>query len=558
MDISKGKKENKYMQGIMPGAMLFFSFGFMLLVYSPIELYFTNKDEFWFDFELLFWPMFFTFLLFLLISSIILFLIFKYSRRLYNVLNVFVFSAFISAYIQGNFLVKNLPPLDGREIEWNQYPAEQIKSRILWVSVIIITVVLVKIIAIDKFYKLVKYVSVFSVLMLTITVISVGIMNNGFASKPNMSVTENNQFEMSDDTNFVILLLDAVDAAAWENIAEEHPEYRKVLRNFTYFSNAMGAYSFTQCSIPYILSGEWFENEESFEDYSKKAYQESALFRNLQNHGYQMNLYEEEVVLNDEDFYKFHNILPNEKGVNSWTSFIRWQIQMTGFKYAPFDLKKICFVNPDAFKMLRIPAEGCELFTSSNRKFYDHILNDNITFTSERQFKFIHISGAHLPFQYDKDVNIIENGSYEGNLEASMTITEAYLEKLKEAGVYDNSVIIIMADHGFNWENMDDTLHRQNPILFIKGINEQHEFHESEIPISWEDLQEAYQELLEGKDSMSVFEWEEGDLRKRRYLYYEYNKEEKMFEYIQSGHAREYDTFRPTGKIYEEEKAHSD
>ena len=43
--------------------------------------------------------------------------------------------------------------------------------------------------------------------------------------------------------------------------------------------------------------------------------------------------------------------------------------------------------------------------------------------------------------------------------------------RLKEKGVYDNSIIIVLADHGYI-EGRDDG--RQNPILYIKGLNEHH------------------------------------------------------------------------------------
>lgn len=227
---------------------------------------------------------------------------------------------------------------------------------------------------------------------------------------------------------------------------------------------------------------------------------------------------------------------------------------MVGFKYAPFDLKRICFVNPAAFKTLRIPPAGCEVFTDSNKSFYDNILNSDIEQVQERQFKFIHIEGAHVPFQYDENVNVIENGTYMGNLEASMTITKAYLEKLKECGVYDNSIIIVMADHGYNWVNTDDTLNRQNPIFFVKGKGEKHELYENAVPVSWEDLQQIYSNLLAHKQSIEVCPWAEGESRVRRYLYYEYNKEEKMYEYIQKGNVRNYETFEVTGNIFEAAK----
>ena len=223
---------------------------------------------------------------------------------------------------------------------------------------------------------------------------------------------------------------------------------------------------------------------------------------------------------------------------------------MTGFKYAPFDLKRICVIDPDAFKRLRIPPEGYDVFTDSNKDFYESVLENGISLTQDKCFRFIHISGAHMPFQYDESVNVIENGTYESNLEASMTITREYLTRLKESNVYDNSVIVVMADHGYCWQDTEDTLHRQNPILFIKGVGEKHDFQISEAPVSWVDLQEAFGRLLNGSDSMSAFDVREGESRERRYLYYEYNKDEHMYEYMQTGFADDFNTFKPTGQEY--------
>ena len=48
-----------------------------------------------------------------------------------------------------------------------------------------------------------------------------------------------------------------------------------------------------------------------------------------------------------------------------------------------------------------------------------------------------------------------------------------YLEHLKESGVYDNTRIIIIADHGWPYKNkfLDEKYARYNPILMIKDFN---------------------------------------------------------------------------------------
>ena len=149
MDESANEMKNKK-QELLSGILLTLAFAFMLMIYSPIELYFTNKNEFWFDITLLFSSMFFVFLMLFAVLTLTLLFIAKFSRKLYRILVTLEFSAFICAYIQGNFLVNDLPPLDGRPIEWNQYSTERIKSILLWTGIMLITMLLVKVININK------------------------------------------------------------------------------------------------------------------------------------------------------------------------------------------------------------------------------------------------------------------------------------------------------------------------------------------------------------------------------------------------------------------------
>ena len=158
-----------------------------------------------------------------------------------------------------------------------------------------------------------------------------------------------------------------------------------------------------------------------------------------------------------------------------------------------------------------------------------------------------------MPLRYDKDVNIIgsDKGTYDQNVQASMTILKQYLDDLKEAGVYDNTAIVVMADHGY-WTYWDDKLlGRSNPLLAVKGVGEQHEMSVSEAPISYEDLQECFSRLLDGKSSDQVFDASEGDQRIRRYLSYNYLEEGHIVEYEQKGYATDLSTMIPTGRVFD-------
>ena len=178
------------------------------------------------------------------------------------------------------------------------------------------------------------------------------------------------------------------------------------------------------------------------------------------------------------------------------------------------------------------------------------------TESSNPKFKFIHLDGAHVPFIYDKDMNIIDehDGTYDQSVQAVMLGAMDYVEQLRRSGAYDNTALIIMADHGYNGslgESGEEAWMRQCPLLMIKGINESHDTMQiSQAPISFVDLQEAYVRLLDRVKSDAVLDWKEGDTRERRFIKYSFLDENHMTEYMQTGYAFDRDTMIPTGNEY--------
>lgn len=48
-----------------------------------------------------------------------------------------------------------------------------------------------------------------------------------------------NVLDMSDDENFIILLLDAVDGQAFSEVIEKNPEYKEIFNDFTFYNNTI-------------------------------------------------------------------------------------------------------------------------------------------------------------------------------------------------------------------------------------------------------------------------------------------------------------------------------
>lgn len=558
--LQKKWNKGKMLAELKPAFFLSLTFCFMLLIYAPLELYVNNMEEFWYDAFLLFPFIIKDFFFFFAISLAGFAVAYLVAKIVYEIALYGYFVCMIACYIQGNYMIKGLPPLDGTDINWTWYRPEMIKSTIMWAAVAVICLIGFFILKYDKVKKAISYISIFMVLMLASTITVLSINGDIFTKKQYEKFNKLDQFEMSTDTNFVIVMLDAIDEECFWQVWEQHPEYAEEMRDFTFYNNAMSGYAYTDHSLPLIISGEWYENKEPFSDYQIRIFKDSPFFNRLKEQGYTLSYYEDEykfeVGVMDG---AFNNLAYTQSSLWDAPLFNKRIIKMVGMKYAPYLLKPKCWFNVDMLNNQEMTPKDEELFSWKNKAFYDDVKEDDITYVDGKRFKLIHLMGAHVPFYYDKDVNEIDNANYYTCIESSMTVTMAYLDKLREAGVYDNSVIIVLSDHGYNIEgdavdtpqrNENET-GRQHPILFIKGLNENHDFQVSGAPISYEDLVGAYYKLMDGAASDDCFTYKEGDQRERRYLLYKYLGEDHMVEYVQTGYAGDESTLVPTGRVFD-------
>lgn len=554
----KFDKRNK--NKLLAGFLLSLAACFMICFYAPLELYATNLDEFLFDSATLIPIILKTFAVVFALSLFVLLVIYLINDKLYLVFSAVYFIAFLASYIQGNFLAGDIPMLDGTPVDWSLFTKQNIITAIVWLVIIALVYKLVKKYG-DRFFKIVYVVSGFMFSILAVSIFWVYFTKGADRKKnTNIFIDQSNMLEMSQNENFVILLLDCIDARVMSELMEDNPEYEDIFSDFTYYTNAMSTYPYTQQSIPFILTGQWYENKESYEQYNIDAYNNSPLFQELESRGYDLDLYEADLPkINNTN--RYGSVYVTDESDTDYTKLGLLELKTTGFSYLPYFLKKYCMYDNSDFKKLRHvnkktdtenmidDVEDYDVFVDVDYPFYQYLLNHDITMKENNAFKFIHIEGGHSPYRWDENVEPYEDATYKTNVQACLTITKQYLSMLKESGIYDNSIILVMSDHGYEG-GQGQGIDRQNPILFIKGKKEAHEMKRDDAPISFEDLQDAYVKLLDGESGDHVFPWKEGDARERRYLLYALRDKNHMYEYILDGHASDKANLHRTGNVF--------
>ena len=540
----------KFVNDMLPAFIIGLIISFMMFVYEPIIMFLNNPNDLWFDINTLLPVVGVLFVICLFAVVIIYLLTYFVTKKVIRKDKVFKYSLIvgfvllITTYIEGNYLAGMLPSLDGSAIIWSNYTKASIISFIVLGAVSVVTGILIKKIKLDKTITSLKYVSLAIVAMLLVSLLTTTMTSSNLNKDINVTATTKNLENYSDDENFIIFLLDAVDSRTFNKIIQEK-KYSKILKDFTYYPDTMSAYPFTRDSIPFILSGIWNNNEEEFAKYYSQVLDNSELLKKLYEKKYDVNIYDTEIIYNSKNASKIQNLTMNNK--YNFRLFANQEIKYSLFKYLPFYLKKYSHIESMDFNKTKIA--DTDIFDLNDINYYNDYLEKQLVKKSEKQFKFIHIEGGHVPFDLDENLNYISNGAgtYEQKLEGSIKIVEKYLDKLRNNDVYNNSNIIIMSDHGFNF---DETEGRQNPILYIKGKNEEHKkMTISDKAISYTDLNDAYTNLLNDKKSNELFT-DITDKRERRYLLYAFTKENHMVEYTQTGKAWDLNTLIKTGKEF--------
>lgn len=510
-------KELSFISRMASGILLAFASSFMLMFYAPLELYLNNIDEFFFDLNALlpvllkmFLLLFVVLLVFLMIANLI-------HKKLYYLVLWIGIVLFVVFYIHGNLFAGPLPPMDGKTIVWSEYTIYMIISVVIIIAVILLFFFLWKKLSHASFLKMISIISVVTVLILSITTVTLIIKNNGFKHKIQTVSTNKNIQTFSEDKNFIILVMDATDARALSEIWDSHPQYKETFRDFTWYRNMTGGYSFTRPSVPLILCNQWYYGQEDFLEFGTRAFDESPLILRLLDESYSIGYYAaDRTTMTTDKRERFNNLISRPLYTN-FRNFAVYESFLTWYRYAPWFLKNIVKVDANLLNYIADNSDF-DYYFWDNISFYKILNTREIEKSSEKQFKYIHVEGAHTPYQYDAQVNIIDTseGTYYQNVECAMTIVTTYINQLKDNGIYDNTVLIVMADHGSDY-NDEGEISKINPIFFVKGIDEHHEVTINEAPVSYDDLMDSYMRLLDGKQSGVIFDYKEGDSRDRKF-----------------------------------------
>ena len=529
---------------------------FMLCIFAPLETYLTNIGEFWYGIGDMLPVILVTFAVAGLAVYIMLWLFGK--TPLHTYIYTIGFFLYLELYIQGNYIPRNYGVLDGRPIKWELYKSYGMASIVL-LSIIFLLIILSSIFLKKKIISIGNVVCILLILVQISTIGTLAIQNANPSDNndSNKIVTSASMLELTDNRNVVVILLDSFGSDVFmEMMQEDRATIDTALQDFTYYPDTVGAYPTTVGGMSYILTGSWYKNEEVLSDHIQSAYEDNAMYDALEAQDYSIGVYTDGLYMsNDVDMYV--NAENGNYKISDYRKFWGYIYRMVAFNYVPHQFKSGFMVySPEAEKM-RTADTNTPLYSEDTVEFYNNLTRDGITTIPEgNAFRFYHLDGVHREYTFDSNLETGTQDYYTVYDEGwgCMKLIEEYKQQLKDAGVYDNTTIIIMADH-----SIDRGITRgRNPIFMIKNFDEHHDFEVSDAALSYEDFQPTITEIVTGEDVPgSIWSNEVAEREVRKFYIYSndvsyYYYLPDLIEYDVTGPAYEVDSMKATGNIYKD------
>lgn len=529
-------------------------------LFAPLQLYITNISELWFRIEDVFWPSMVTLLLLWLGFAVLGFLLYC-RKKLFSWYNCLLFGLGLALYIQGNILPMDYGILNGATVEWGAYQNKAVMNALLWLVCMALPFALARFLP-RWSNAIIRYLCCGLVLIQLITTGTLCVTTDfSKSAATDVFLSDKGLYEVSSDKNVIVFILDTLDKRFFEEVYDQDSNLVDFMDGFTYFSNMTSAYPNTRPSLPYILTGQHYLNEQPYTDYIVEAWENCAdYYQTLCDSGFTTSIYTEDYFISGPAKVEWvDNAVGDNVAVSSYIGMEKALLRFTAMRFFPDGLKKYIWSSTDLFSGLKAIDSDYKLFSEDTAVFMERLLETGLTASDQNQYHVIHLEGAHMPYTLRADCTEDENAQTSAGeeTEGCLTMLREYVRQLKELGVYDDTCIIVTGDHGFS------DISKTSPVLFVKGMGQSGAMQIDDRPVSHENMMgTVMKEIRATEDARygrSVFDVSASETGYRKYyLYtqndsYDRNYMPDMVEYDILPENNNTESFILTGRVYTDE-----
>ena len=481
------------------------------------------------------------------------------NRRILGCLIISIATLF---HLQGNLFAWNYGLFDGGDIDWQAHNAVGALEIAIWLTL--------PILAVHYREKIWPHIHLLAFIIVMMQLSSLGFQlstgkkfpaQQAVAPDAGQTTKEVDQtlYDFSNDENVLIVIADTFSSPTFDEILNSEPTIAKRLSGFTSYSNTLGVSPYTLLSIPTILSSKVYENSGTIQSFMDESFNKNSLPGVLQENGYKarvvtMGLYKG--YLQWLPSQNTTSVLDRKKEGAQLREYLQlWDVTL--FRYAPHYLKmriynehkwflQTHFLDPerrkDAQDILFGTGPAMMIPTSvhrASRIIRDRFVERASIVSESPTFKFIHLFTSHTPYLMDSDGSPLSESQYEARAlekraldQSKYALTEILdiLDKLKQLGIYEKTLIIVAADHGNDIKNESRAgfMRRSHPMLLIKPFDDGSNLRYSDAPTSLLDIPLTVSKALDIEADFSGYPILSGEIprgRVRNYYYFNWNSQ---------------------------------
>jgi hypothetical protein len=350
-------------------------------------------------------------------------------------------------FVESNIVIVGYPSFDGETVEWEKYGRkylEEVIALIVMLGMLILTR--------DKFVEYCPRIGVGLIVIQAIFTLFILPYMNGLSIDTlfeDKFIDEAVETEvLSKNKNIVILIIDTLQSQPAFTTLERDELLRDGFSGFTQYINASTEYPYTNLSVPAVLSGKPYLNDQKYKTYLLDSYlgEESILY-NAMKAGYYVELTR----------WGIATPIPYDSSLYSN------RVEKNSFSYAdikPYVLTGLYSILPHWGRVKihqYLSSEFLSGTTDSNYSFHKRARGAKSQLIDQNVLKLIHLKGLHVPFSSYEPQGVLgdDKGTIAPNRENYLSLTKSILEdihcyigQLKQLGVYENSTIMVLGDHG--------------------------------------------------------------------------------------------------------------
>lgn len=499
--------------------------------------------------------------------------------------------AFLTAFpilmwIQGTFLVWDYGALDGARIPWLKTAWRGAIDTSLWLAVLLT--------ALYGYRRFGKLMVRAATVTFVIQLIAVGTSAmSGAAAPTNLAESPYDEdqyqamFGFSPEKNVFHVVMDGFQSDIFAEIIDDpqHKQLADSLTGFTFFDQNTGTFPYTQMTVPLIVSGQTYLNDVPVDQFTEETMRGTTTLNLAKTAGFEVDIAAQVPLRKIYATGEFTNTydIPSNRHASKQEYVLSDAVRMLDlslFRLAPHFVK--AYIYKDELWFVQSWFRSTEYLTIryfSELTFLDDIAHGLRADREKPVYKLFHLMLSHRPTVGNQQC---EFDGIRDTLRSNVTIQARcglsrvvdVLEAMKRIGVYDNTLIVLMADHGA-WVGAEgyvvegDTSSNSKggptvgvagmavPVLAIKPPASVGPMKVSSAPTTLADVPATIASLI-GLDPVfdgrNVFQISASESRTRTFFNYAYGKNQKvpgylytMIEYEISGSPFDYESWRKVG-----------